>query len=82
MNREQYADYEAAVAHFFESEGINCLTADGEPYFSWQSCECCGTDLGGDRYEARAYHPATNQVLEYEVCQDCLYYATYGQLGA
>ena len=80
MTRDEYEHYERTVARFFEHEGVNCLTADGEPEFSWRSCECCGTELGGDRYEARAYHPATNQVLEYEVCADCVYYAEYGQL--
>lgn len=86
MDKKEYADYEAAVAHFFESEGINCLTLSFnddepcEPYFSWQSCDCCGTTLGGDRYEASAYHTATKQILEYEICPDCLYYAEYGQL--
>ncbi len=80
MSKKQYADYEAAVANFFEAEGIRNLSADGEPYFSHRSCDCCGTHLGGDRYAATGYNPETEEVLEYEVCQDCVYYAEYGQL--
>lgn len=27
------------------------LTIDGEPWFSWRPCLCCGSSLGGDRYD-------------------------------
>lgn len=64
---------------------IECMN---EPYFSWQSCECCGSNLGGNRYVASAYHPKPDgsiggmgsECSEYEICEDCVYYATYGQL--
>lgn len=50
------------------------------PWFSNAWCDCCGTHLVGDRYHASGYNPETKEVQEYEVCQDCLYYAEYGQL--
>lgn len=51
-----------------------------ESYFSWTPCDCCGRPLGGDRYHATGYHRPTNDVYEYEICVDCVYYAEYGQL--
>jgi hypothetical protein len=81
MNREEYKEFQDNFSDFFKSEGITNLTDDSEePYFSWRSCECCGTPLGGDRYHATGYNPTTNGIQEYEVCQDCVYYAEYGQL--
>lgn len=80
MTRQEYAEYEAAVSKFLEAEGINNLSTEGEPYFSWRPCECCRSTLGGDRYYATGYNPNTKQVLEYEICADCGYYAEYGQL--
>lgn len=29
----------------------NLSPAAKEPYFSWSPCECCGSALGGDRYD-------------------------------
>ena len=51
-----------------------------EPHFSWSSCDCCGTTLGGDREYASGYNPATKGIQEYSICSDCVYYAEYGQL--
>lgn len=28
---------------------------DDEPHFSWSPCECCGSQLGGDRHKAAAW---------------------------
>ncbi len=87
MNIKEYNQYQADVAAFFDREGINNLSAvaDDEgnidPYFSWQPCECCGSRLGGDRYEANGYIPATGEASGlFSVCPDCIYYAEYGQL--
>ena len=86
MNKTEYNQYEKAVQEFFESEGITNLTqisdSDGycEPSFSSWPCDCCGTTLGGDRYNADGYNPKTKEVAEYEVCPDCIYYSEYGQL--
>jgi hypothetical protein len=56
---------------------IECMN---EPYFSWRPCECCGSTLGGNREVASAYHPESGNCFEYEICQDCIYYASYGRL--
>ena len=80
--KADYQEYQKAVADFFESEGITNLSCheECEPYFSWHACECCGGTLGGNRHDVSAYHPESKQVLEYSVCEDCVYYAAYGQL--
>jgi hypothetical protein len=80
MTKQEYADYEAAVAEFF-SHGLCNLSSEGEPFFSWSSCQCCGTRLGGDRYECNGYNEQTKEVEEYNrICSDCVYYAEYGRL--
>ena len=52
----------------------------GEPYFSWRSCEVCHSPLGGDRYHVNGINSKTNEVICFEACPDCVYYAEYGQL--
>lgn len=49
-----------------------------EPSFSWSSCDCCGSTLGGDRYPAHGWLGKT--LVHLDVCTDCLYYLNYGQL--
>ena len=51
----------------------------GEPHFSWSACECCGSGLGGDRYQAHG-RDSNGDLVHFEVCVDCLYYITYGRL--
>lgn len=106
MTREEYQEYEAAVADFMLREGIANLTGGypycpkcgaewdeqvcphcgedrecwEEPFFSWNRCQCCGTTLGGNREHATGYNPATGDIQEYTVCEDCIYYAAYGRL--
>lgn len=82
MTRADYAEYQRAVADFFEREGIaNLSSTSSESYFSWRPCQCCGTGLGGDREDANGYNPITKQVQSYEfICTDCIYFAEYGQL--
>jgi len=55
-------------------EGFN------EPFFSWNNCDCCGRPEGGDREHATGYNPTTEEIQEYTVCEDCIYYAEYGRL--
>lgn len=57
------------------SENINC-----EPFFSWLSCDCCNSGLGGDKYNCTGYHPETGKIFTYSICADCLHYTEYGQL--
>lgn len=51
-----------------------------EPYFSWRPCDCCDTHLGGNREHATGYNREADEAREYQVCQDCIYYAKYGRL--
>ncbi len=85
MTKHEYAQYESRVAEFMSHGLANLSTKseDGncEPFFSWSPCQCCGTHLGGDRYECNGYNVKTKEVEEYDcICQDCVYYAEYGQL--
>ncbi len=49
-----------------------------EPHFSWQPCECCGSNLGGERHPAHGL--IDGKLVHLSVCTDCLYYLNYGQL--
>lgn len=109
MNKKDYAEYEAAVAAFFESEGINNLSTgepwcdscdkkvdwghDGtcpdcgteveyksEPYCSSRGCDCCGCSLQQMLEFASGYNDTTGDIQEYQICEDCVYYAVYGVL--
>jgi hypothetical protein len=81
MTRQEYADYEARVAAFFDREGITNLSSTGtEPWFSWQPCECCRRPEGGERERATGRNPETGEVHEYIVCLDCTYFAEFGRL--
>jgi len=84
--KEDYAEYERRVASFREKEGIKLHSpidngdGEGDPSaFSWTSCECCGRDLGGDRYAIKA-GSVRGGFFVYSVCVDCYYYLEYGQL--
>jgi hypothetical protein len=87
MTKREYAEFEANFAAFMEREGLANLSTVSEeegctePYFSWRPCHCCGSHLGGDRYDCNGYNPTTKEVQDgYSVCQDCVYYAEYGVL--
>lgn len=59
-----------------------------EPYFSWRPCECCGTNFGGNREDVIAWPKDIDfkapgheeRLLEFSVCEDCVYYNEYGKL--
>lgn len=81
MTQAEYAEFERRVAAFFKRHGINCLSREGdEGWFSHRRCDCCDRPLGGDRFQASGFNPEDKQVYTFEVCEDCLYYAQYGQL--
>ncbi len=61
MTKAEYAEYQQAVADFFEREGIANLFGSGESFFSWCPCDCCGRPEGGDREEASGYNPTTEK---------------------
>lgn len=81
MTRIEYASFQANVRRFMEREGIENLAHEGEDScFSWRGCECCGTSKGGGRVTATGYNRDTDEAQHYTVCEDCIYYAQYGQL--
>jgi hypothetical protein len=51
----------------------------GEPWFSWHPCECCQSALGGNREYLYARN-AANEIVQFEICEDCVYYINYGRL--
>jgi hypothetical protein len=82
MTKREYAQYQARYAAFMIAEKISILAADdNEPGFSWRPCDCCKTELGGDRYHATGANPGNGpNGVHYSVCGDCLYYSEYGRL--
>lgn len=94
QNAKDYAQYQQTVAKFVASEGLTFLSTgtwdyehdgerpedwDGEPWFSWKSCECCGSHLGGDREYLYARNSA-DEFVQFTICEDCVYYTEYGRL--
>lgn len=82
MTKAEYAEYQQAVADFFEREGVaNLICWNSRPFFSWCPCECCGRPEGGYREEASGYNPTTETVQVYDcICLDCVFYAVNDQL--
>ena len=68
------------IDKFLKREGLETLdiiqNEEGdmkEAYFSWSPCDCCNTNLGGDRYDCHGYHTESKQVIGgYEICPDCI----------
>jgi hypothetical protein len=50
---------------------------DDEGFFSWSSCDCCGSSLGGTRYAAHGRDKDGN-LVHLDVCSDCLMYLANG----
>ena len=42
-----------------------------EPAFSWQACQTCGSELGGDRYSIHGVDE-DGDIVHMEGCVDCL----------
>ena len=58
-------------------EGIyNLSPTFAEPYFSWSACECCGSILGGDRYDfiGKLGKTHNSEIIELSCCVDCFGY--------
>jgi hypothetical protein len=51
-----------------------------EPYCSSHGCDCCGNSLQQSLEFATGWNPTTKEVQEYQICEDCAYYAEYGRL--
>ena len=47
--------------------------------FSWGSCDCCDSTLGGDRYIAHGI--IDGDLIHLNVCIDCLLYIANGEIA-
>lgn len=56
----------------------NGIVSD-EGSFSWRSCESCSSNLGGNRYSAHGVN-VDNEIIHFEVCEDCLFYLSNGDV--
>ncbi len=82
MEKWEYKAYQDRFEEFMFLNDLTNLTRinhEVESYFSSQPCECCGTNLGGNRIDASGYS-RTGVIYEFSICTDCEYYAEYGQL--
>lgn len=64
------------INRFFAREKIDVMSLEREqePYFSWSSCDCCGSTLGGDRQDYIGFNSQEPDVeYEYSVCVDCMF---------
>lgn len=61
-------------------EGAEDGSVFDEGGFSWQSCECCKSSLGGNRYAAHGF--VDGELCHLDVCEDCLCYLANGDLPA
>jgi len=52
----------------------------GESSFSCQSCDSCGSTLGGDRMPAHGILSDSKDIIHLEVCVDCAMYLAKGEL--
>ena len=71
-------------AHDLSEEEMRegCETGDicDEGGFSSQSCDSCGSSLGGDRYAAHGFDgdPCDGKVIHLDICVDCLMFHANG----
>lgn len=62
-----------------QTEGISYIgIALGESSFSWSSCDTCGSQLGGDRYETTGM--LDGDVVSMDSCVDCVMYIANGDI--
>jgi len=61
-----YVDYEDGVT-------------DAEPFFSWSACECCGSQLGGNREVMHGVRE-DDSLVHLHVCIDCMYFNEYKEM--
>lgn len=85
MTYAEYVRYCERVAEFLAREGLDSLSPVSDPDTGeWDgdhttTCDCCGQY--GSCYVSSGYNPTTKEVQGgYDVCEDCVYYLTYGNL--
>lgn len=73
---------ECAECGLADIDTMDCpeYEAAGEASFSWSECDACGSTLGGDRHYAHGIANDTRQVIHLDVCVDCIFYLSYGEL--
>lgn len=81
VTKQAYAHYQQSVKDFFETNEVENMTTESEPYCSSHGCDVCGDSLQQMLYDAHAFHPKTNDILDFQVCEDCAYYIEYGRLN-
>ncbi len=83
MNKKEYAEYEEKFKSFMDENGLDNLSikqGEDEPYFTWRKCDVCGAEAGS-RYLCNGYISSKREIMDnIEACEDCVYYAEYGQL--
>jgi hypothetical protein len=81
MTKQEYDGYVSRVEKFMRDRNLFHLSGDGEEYFSWRPCPVCKCTDGGTREDCTSFDHVTKEVVEIGgVCQDCVYFAAYGQL--
>lgn len=68
---------------FYEWRTKRHEAAEAEGEFSWSTCDCCGSHIGGTRYACTALppNPAENKdFCTYWVCTDCYLYIANGDV--
>lgn len=89
-NATEYVQYQSDVQSFIKREGLAHLSTgtdfkseeeggNVDPWFSSHACECCGCTLGGNR-EYLFAADASDKIVHFEICEDCVYYINYGRL--
>lgn len=71
--------YNAEQAEKFLASYKFVSNTGDEDEFSYSSCDCCKSHLGGKRHEYACETVEGETYLEY-VCTDCLFYIEYGDL--
>ncbi len=61
-------------------KGLQLCSGDEDLGFSWSGCDCCSSDLGGDRFKAVALNNKTMEHYDLEVCVDCVQYIANGDV--
>lgn len=56
---------------------LHWFTESDDSYFSWSTCDCCGSRLGGDRWDAKQFgvNIKTHELEETDsgsICIDCV----------
>ena len=97
MTTRQQTNFTQAINHYCKNLTVSvgcmrslCEHAENdddedhqcEPSFSWQSCDSCGSNLGGDRF--KAYGILTDDLqadlFELDICVDCAMFHANGEL--